>query len=150
MRGGPIGLNVTAWAASIVMKCFDNIWLSILKRSKVDILAYLRYVDNSRSFMRGFKRGVRWRDGVFVYDIEYEIDDYRQNVDDDTRNMKVLLEAMNSIMPFLKFTGESPADYPDRRLPTLDCSIYVSEGKILHSFFEKSMRADKCLDAKTA
>ena len=132
------------------MKCFDNLWLAILRRNKVDFLAYLRYVDDSRSFMRGFKKGVRWSKGAFAYDIDWEIEDYRLNLDEDTRNLNILLEAMNSVMSFLKFTGESPADYPDRRLPTLDCSLYVSDGKILHSFFEKSMRADKCLDAKTA
>ena len=50
LLGGPIGLNVTAWAASIVMKCFDNIWTALLRSNNVDLLAYLRYVDDSRSF----------------------------------------------------------------------------------------------------
>ena len=57
---------------------------------------------------------------------------------------------MNSIMEFLTFTGESPSDYTDNRLPTLDCNLFISKGKISHSFYEKPMRADKCLDAKTA
>ena len=63
LLGGPIGLNVTAWAASIVMKCLDNIWTALLRSNNVDLLAYLRYVDDSRSFTKGFKKGVRWSNG---------------------------------------------------------------------------------------
>ena len=57
---------------------------------------------------------------------------------------------MNSVMKFLNFTGESPHDYIDNRLPTLDCTLYVSDDQILHGFYEKPMRNDKCLDANTA
>ena len=99
-------------------------------------------------FYERIQEGVRWSNGAFKYDIDWEIEDFRQNLDDDTRNLNILLEAMKSIMSFLKFSGESPADYPDKLLPTLDCSLYVSEGKVLHSFFEKSMRTDRCLDGK--
>ena len=53
-------------------------------------------------------------------------------------------------MKFLNFTEESPNDYADNRLPTLDCALYVSNGSIMHSFYEKSMRSDKCFDANTA
>ena len=53
-------------------------------------------------------------------------------------------------MDFFNFTGESPSDFQNLRLPTLDCEIFVEKGQILHSFFEKPMRAGKCLDAKTA
>ena len=70
LRGGPIGLNITAWAASIVMKCYDNIWMAILRSNKIDLLAYLRYVDDSRSFIKGLRKGVRWCGGEFKYDIE--------------------------------------------------------------------------------
>ena len=82
LRGGPIGLNITAWAASIVMKCYDNIWMAILRSNKIDLLAYLRYVDDSRSFIRGLRRGVRWCGGKFKYDIEWEIEDFRENLED--------------------------------------------------------------------
>ena len=57
---------------------------------------------------------------------------------------------MNSITSFLRFTGEAPSDFADNHLLTLDCSIFVSNGQFLHSFFEKSMRTSKCLDAASA
>ena len=40
--------------------------------------------------------------------------------------------------------------FSHNRLSTLDCSIFVENGKMLHSFFEKPMRSDRCLDASTA
>ena len=64
--------------------------------------------------------------------------------------MGILLDAMNSVMSFLNFTGESPSDYVDGRLPTLDCTLYVSNEQVYHGFYEKSMRSNKCLDATTA
>ena len=119
-RGGPIGLAVTAWIASITMKCFDNLWTSLLLANKVENLAYIRYVDDSRQFLRGLRKGVRWKNGCFSFDKSWEIEDIDQNLPDDARNAKILSEAMNTIMPFLNFTAESPSDYSDNKLPTLD------------------------------
>ena len=53
-------------------------------------------------------------------------------------------------MDFLNFTGESPSDFPNNRLPTLDCEIFTKNGLIFHRFFEKTMRSGKCLDATSA
>ena len=96
-----------------------------MRSNNVDLLAYLRYVDDSRSFTKGFKKGVRWSNGKFEYNLDWVIEDFEQNIDNDICNKDILLEAMNSVMPFLRFTGESPSDYPDKRLPTLDCSIFI-------------------------
>ena len=76
--------------------------------------------------------------------------DVEENLADDTRNVNLLIEAMNSIMSFLSFTGEAPSDFHDKRLPTLDCNLFVDNGRILHTFYEKPMRSDKCLEADTA
>ena len=66
-RGGPIGLAVTAWIASIVMQCFDNLWVKLLKMNNVFLFAYMRYVDDSRNFTKSLKKGVRWFNGSFQY-----------------------------------------------------------------------------------
>ena len=75
MLGGPIGLAITAWVASITMKCFDNLWVSLLKSNKVDFLAYMRYVDDSRSFLSYLKKGVRWVESKFEYRQVWEVED---------------------------------------------------------------------------
>ena len=107
-------------------------------------------MDDSRTFLRGLRKGVRWVDNRFIYDPSFEAIDILENCPDDARNTNLLLEAMNTIMDFLTFTGESPSDFSDNRLPTLDCAIYVKNGTIFHSFFEKSIGSDRCLDANTA
>ena len=148
--GGPIGLALTAWLSSIVMKSFDILWQNLLIKNGVKSLDFLRYVDDVRQFLLGIKKGWRWFDGKFCYDSNWEADDIASGVPDDKRTTNLLLQAMNSVMPFLTFTGECPSDFPDLRLPTLDCNLWESNGKILFSFFQKPMRADKSIDAKTA
>ena len=148
--GGPIGLAATAWIASLTMKCFDNLWNALLVRNRVIFHLYLRYVDDSRTFLRGLRKGVRWAKNRFVYSKIHELEDIAKNEENDVRNVNLLLQAMNSIMDFLSFTGEAPSEFPKNRLPTLDCSIFTSEGQILHTFYEKPMRSDRCLNAKTA
>ena len=118
-RGGPIGLAITAWIAPIIMQCFDNLWVELLIDNNVSLLSYMRYVDDSRNFIKGLRKGVRWINNKFFYH-DSETLDIIENIPDDARNTGLLLQAMNSIMSFLNFTGESPSDYADGRLPTLD------------------------------
>ena len=80
-----------------------------------------------------------------MFDEKWEAEDLGCNIPDDIRNMNLLLAAKNSIMPFLRFKGETTSEFPDGRLPTLDCAIFVSDGKFLHSFYEKTMRSENCL-----
>ena len=148
--GGPIGSTLTAWLASIVMKAFDNLWESLLIANHILYLAYARYVDVSRTFMNGIRKGWRWVEDKFEFDSSWESQDIVENLPDDARTVSILVQAMNSIMPFLSFTGEAPSDFPDMRLPTLDCSIFVCNNKFLFSFFEKPMRSDTSIDANTA
>lgn len=120
------------------MKCFDVLWLSLMQKSKVKILKYLRYVDDSRNFLHMIPKGWRWSVDLerFVFNLEWEAQDFAFNLPDDKRNVNLLLEAKNGVMPFLKFTGECPSDFPDHRLPTLDCNIFVSD----NSFYSRSLR----------
>ena len=57
---------------------------------------------------------------------------------------------MNSIMTFLTFTLEIGEDFGDKKLPTLDVTIWVEQNRILYNFFEKPMSTNLVLHAKTA
>ena len=148
--GGPIGMVLTAWLASIVMKAFDNLWVELLRANRVNLLGYGRYVDDSRSFLNGLRKGWRWHENAFEFKSSWEAEDILENIPDDARNVKILVDAMNSIMPFLSFTGEAPSDFKNGRLPSLDCELFVSDNIFKFSFFEKPMRSGKSLDAYTA
>ena len=119
------------------MKCYDNLWIALLNANGLDFLKYLRYVDDSRMFLNSLRKGVRWVDGKFQFIPIWQVEDLENDTPDDSRNVRLLLEAKNSVMDFLKFTGEAPSDYTDNRLPKLDCNLFMSDGLIFHSFFEK-------------
>ena len=67
----------------------------------------------------------------------------KDNVDnepDNVRMSKICLPAMNSINEDLKFTTEAPEDFPNKRLPTLDFVLWMIDGILYHSYYEKSMK----------
>ena len=110
----------------------------------------MRYVDDARQFSWGINKGWRWVENSFKFNPIWLKEDELANISDDKRTTDLFLQAMNSVMPFLTFTGECPSDFPDNRLPTLDCNLFVSGQKIFHTFFEKPMRSDKSIDVKSA
>ena len=64
---------------------------------------------------------------------------------------RLCLPAMNAINPDLTFTAEVGEDFPDKRLPTLDFSLWMDEeGRIKHSYFEKTMKSQIMLDRESA
>ena len=57
--GGPIGSTLTAWLASLVMKAFDNLWVSLLIANRILYLSY--------AFMNGIMKGWRWVEDKFQF-----------------------------------------------------------------------------------
>ena len=57
---------------------------------------------------------------------------------------------MNSINPDVKFTTETAEDFPERRLHTLDTDIWLDNGKIRHSNYQKPMKTPYVLMQKSA
>ena len=150
LAGGPIGMVLTAWLASIIMKAFDNLWVGLLVSNRVKFYGYGRYVDDSRTFLAGIAKGWRWVVDRFEFSKTWESEDLIENAPDDYRNVCLMVQAMNSLMPFLSFTGEAPSDFENGRLPTLDCDLFVQDNLFKFSFFEKPMRSSKSLDANSA
>ena len=85
-----------------------------------------------RNFYPGISPGWKWDGSEFAFNKQWELDDIYSNEPLDVRSTRVVLEAMNSVIPFLNLTAKWPSDYPDNRLPTLDCSIFVEDGLFLH------------------
>ena len=64
---------------------------------------------------------------------------------------KQVLEVLNSIFSFLKFTTELQEDYDDRYMPTLDFKARLKEDKkVTHQFFEKPTTSKYCVMAQSA
>ena len=71
-------------------------------------------------------------------------DQYKRDVDenlpDNVRMARACLPAMNSVNQDLKFTTEAPEDFEKKRLPTLDFMIWMIDGILYHTYFEKPMK----------
>ena len=66
------------------------------------------------------------------------------------RTATVLLDSMNSVMSFLKFTQEIGEDFQDGKLPSLDIQIWVDGFVILFEFFSKTMSSNLVVHAQGA
>ena len=64
---------------------------------------------------------------------------------------RLCLPAMNDVNPDLTFTAEVAEDFGDRRLPTLDFSLWMKDDmSISHSYYKKGMKSQMMLDRKSA
>ena len=83
LSGGPIGMRFTAALANVVMKYWDFKWLELMKREKVMIDLYLRYVDDCRQFMPVINKGWYWCGQSFVFSKQREREDHEKNGSDE-------------------------------------------------------------------
>ena len=77
-------------------------------------------------------------------------EDVKEALTPTRRTANRILESMNSIMSFLRFTQEIGEDFPDLSLPSLDITVWVAENRILFKFFSKPMATNLVVQAKTA
>ena len=50
----------------------------------------------------------------------------------------------------LRFTTEAPEDFPKKRLPTLDFVLWLIDGIMRHSYFEKAMKTQYTVMQRSA
>ena len=63
LRGGPIGLRLTAALANLVMSFFDQTFDKILHREGIVVNIKFRFVDDGRVGLRPIRAGWRWAHG---------------------------------------------------------------------------------------
>ena len=64
---------------------------------------------------------------------------------------RLCLPALNAINADLTFTAEVASDFGDRRLPTLDFSLWMnSKQEVTHSYYEKAMKTQLMLEKDSA
>ena len=57
---------------------------------------------------------------------------------------------MNAVLDFLTFTKETPQDFEDQKLPTLDIKIWIENLQKLYMFFMKPMCNNVVLQERSA
>ena len=140
--GGPIGARITMCAAKMVMQHWADRYYGILIRAGLRVPLFTGYVDDGRQGGTCLRKGMRFCSevGAFVFDKDQYEMDIRENEPDNVRMRKRCLPAMNHVNVNLKFTTEAPEDFPQQRLPTLDFVIWLVDGILRHSYFEKAMK----------
>ena len=149
--GGPIGLRSTCAVARVVMNEWDARWLSLCEKNNIKLGKSDRYMDDIRAFLKSLKMGWRWVDGSLCYTRTWEMEDRNSGLSASRRTALVLVAMMNSVFPFMNFTVELGEDFVDGKLPSLDISIWVVEGRtIMYEFFEKTMASNLMVEADSA
>ena len=86
----------------------------------------------------------------FKFSLQAKKDDDEMNEPSNVRMSRVCKDAMNDVSSDIEFTTESPEDFKNKKLPTLDFKLWMIGGKILHSYFEKEMRTPFVIMRKSA
>ena len=129
-------MRSTASLAALIMKIWDQAWLSLAARESLSLHDYFRYVDDVRNCLQVLKEGWKWDGFEFVFSEEWEKMDFESGLSDQKRTTNELCKAMSSLVPYLQFEGEIGEMFCDQRLPTLDTSVWWDGEKFMFSFFK--------------
>ena len=150
-KGGPIGLRATCAVARLTMVEWDRMWLERITEMGLTVEEAARYMDDLRLYMYGIRAGWRWYEKELCWTQEWEDEDNSSDRTDLERTCEIVRCSLNMIYPFLNFTIESVDDFEDRRLPTLDFKMWVTEDNIvMYTFFEKPTSSNQMLHRNSA
>ena len=142
MEGGPIGARVTMAAARLVMQDWAEGYTAILEKAGVKVDLLTGYVDDVRQASSCMKPGMRYckEEKQFIFTEKAVEEDRLLKAGGESRNgrmARICQEAMNDISQDLQFTVEVPEDFENERLPTLDFSLWMENGIITHTYYQK-------------
>jgi hypothetical protein len=123
--GGPIGLQSTCAVARVTMSYWDGKWLELMRHNNIIIKKSNRYMDDIRAFLKSLQEGWRWYEGGLCYTESWRLEDELAGLSSTRRTGNILIQSMNEVLPFLRFTLEIGDDFPDGKLPSLDTKVWV-------------------------
>ena len=154
---GPIGLRITMAVARLVMGEFGERMREILSEADIDIFLQGLFVDDGRYVTSCIPDGVRFchRDNKFIFREDWKVEDSKSSeADRKKKTSSELCKAMNSLFSNIRFTVESEEDFENKRLPTLDCDMWMekleSGNYLRYSFYEKPMKNPYCIMKSSA
>ena len=114
------------------MQDFFEKYDRILTSAGLKIFLMKVYVDDGRQVSTKFSKGMTFskEHGNLTWNKEAEMEDVRKEEEGEKKNAfmaRVCLDAMNSINPDLTFTAEVEEEFDNKRLPTLDFSLWMNK-----------------------
>ena len=150
--GAPIGDELAQAVARIVMNWWDRRFLNLCSETGVELLMYLRYVDDTNKAVIPPPLGTRFIDGELQ--VVPDLIDRDASLPRDKVVGELLRTMANSLSPMLQFEEDVASNYEDNRLPILDLKVWVEKSAqavaIRHTFYMKPMASKMTLLAKTA
>ena len=111
--GGPIGLRSTASLALLIIKIWVLFWMKLMDRKGLKLLDYFHYVDDIRLFMRPLYEGWKWNGCCFEFRESWKEDNLLSGKTDQERTLEQMILAMNSLVEYLQFEGDSAEMFHD-------------------------------------
>ena len=151
-KGGPIGMRVTMAASRVMMGEWGEEFTKIMMTANINVYMKCLYVDDIRIVVSVMKKGTRWNPAskCLEYREEWELEEKDTEESNTSRMSRLLRPAMSSIYEGISLTMEIAEDFKDQKLPTLDFNLYLEDGELRYSYFEKEMKTPFCITEKSA
>merc|ERR1719154_53824 len=110
-RGGAIGGELTQVVARVVMDKWMEMFKEKMIQNNTKIYLGKKYVDDVNLILGTLKAGTKWNGDSLEWKKEWEEADLDDGEDDDTRTMREIRKLSNSLLPFIKFKEDVPANH---------------------------------------
>ena len=150
--GSPIGVDLSGDVAELEVVDWTNMLMEVLKDNKVITDEDIIYVDDVREILPSINRGWYYetQSKKFLYEPNlHQLEDTKGNTP-TRKTLQEMGKVYNSLKPHLKFTLEYTEDFPNKRLLTLDCEIWLQGRKVMTNFFQKPTKTPYCTLANSA
>ena len=122
---------------------------------RIRIRMMKRYMDDGRVILPAIKPGWRLvKEGdqeTLMYSRAWEEEDEEQGLSGEQITKRILLETMNNIEDYLKFTAEVGEEYEEGWLPTLDMENRITEkNEVVYRQFEKPVSSKRTVQRTSA
>ena len=124
-KGAGIGNTASEKLGKLLLKRFDRKFLKILKKCRVELDLYGRFVDDNLTALASLDPGVRFEDGKMTC-IKDRVEKDRE-MPADARIFRELVKVVDSIYECVQFTAEVPSSQQEGKVPVLDLQLYVGE-----------------------
>ena len=126
-QGGAIGGELTQIVARVVMDKWMEMFKEKMKENNVNIFLAKKYVDDVNLLLQTLKKGTKWNGDSLEWRKEWEEEDLADGEDDDIRTMREIRKLSNSLLNFIKFKEDVPANHESKKIPVLDLQVWREE-----------------------
>lgn len=148
----PIGVDLSRDVAELEMVDWTVMLMDIVENNQLVTDLDFIYVDDVRDILTPINNGWEYdtQDKRFKYDLLLHQAEDQEGVTPTMKSLKEMGKIYNNIKPHLRFTLESLEDYPKKRLPTLDCEIWLDGKRVVTNYYHKPTKTPYCIMATSA